>query len=581
MSALTRMMEFLKPYKRDIILAVVLLIMVVGLDLSIPRLLQVIIDEGIATKNIEVILNTSLIMVGASILSALLAIGNTVFSVRASQSFAADARESIYHKIQKFSFENLDKFQIGKLLVRLTSDVNQLQMMVLMTLRMFVRAPLLITGSIILMVSTNQQLTITMILLLPLILVLTVIFVRVAHPLFKEIQKRLDNLNQVLQENISGIRVVKAFVRKKHEIERFDEANIDLMKHTTKVSRLLSILFPLMMLIMNSSVIALVYFGGLESIAGNLTVGEIMAFINYFHFTMFPLLMLSIMAGQISAANASAERIVEILDTVPNVQDKPRAKTLQTIDGRVVFENVCFSYGEDCGEHVLRNINLVAEPGQTVAILGATGSGKTSLVQLVSRFYDVTEGSVTIDGLDVRDVTQESLRSHIGVCLQEVILFSGTIRDNIKYGKKDATDEEVIAAAKAAQAHDFIKDFTDGYETMVGQRGVTLSGGQKQRIAIARALLVNPRILILDDSTRFVDVETEAKIHYALEALMKDRTSFIIAQRVSTVLNADKIVVLNDGEIVAEGTHHELMETSPIYREIYESQLGNGGDYDE
>jgi ATP-binding cassette subfamily B multidrug efflux pump len=581
MSALTRMMEFLKPYRRDAVLAIVLLALVVGLDLSIPRLLQVIIDEGVTPKNMEVIINTSLIMIGASILSALLAIANTVFSVRASQSFAADARKVIYHKIQSFSFGNLDKFQTGRLLVRLTSDINQLQMVVLLALRMLVRAPLLLVGSIAIMVVTNQQLAMTMMLLLPFILVLTVIFVRVAEPLFTEVQKRLDGLNQVLQENIAGIRVVKAFVRKKYENERFDEANVDLMKQTFKVSRLLSILFPIMMLIMNSSIIAIIYFGGLQSIAGNLTVGEIVAFINYFHFTMFPLLMLSMMAGQISAANVSAERIVEIIDTLPQVQNKPRAKTLSAINGRVAFEDVSFSYGGNCGEPVLRDINLIVEPGQTVAILGATGSGKTSLVHLIPRFYDVTKGRVTIDGFDVRDVTQNSLHSHIGVCLQEVVLFSGTIRDNIKYGRDDATEEEVVAAAKAAQAHDFITGFTDGYDTVVGQRGVNLSGGQKQRIAIARTLIVNPKILILDDSTRFVDVETEVKIHEALEALMKDRTNFIIAQRVSTVLNADKIVVLNDGKIVAEGTHHELMETSSIYREIYESQLGNGGDYDE
>jgi len=581
MTALTRMIQFLKPYRRDAALAIVLLALVAGVDLSIPRLLQVIIDEGVAPKNMEVILNTSLIMIGASVLSAILAIANTVFSIRVSQSFAADARKAAYHKIQSFSFGNLDKFQTGRLLVRLTSDINQLERVVLLSLRMFVRAPLLLVGSIAIMVATNQQLAMTMMLLLPLILVLTVIFVRVAEPLFTEVQKRLDRLNQVLQENIAGIRVVKAFVRKKQESERFDEANVDLMNQTFKVARLLSILFPVMMFIMNSSSVTLIYFGGLQAVAGDLTVGEIMAFINYTLSIMFPLLMLSMMVGQISAANVSAERIAEIVDTTPKVQDKPGAKTLPAINGRVVFEDVYFSYGGNCGEPVLRDINLVAEPGQRVAILGATGSGKTSLVHLIPRFYDVTKGRVTIDGFDVRDVSQDSLHSHIGVCLQEVVLFSGTIRDNIKYGRADATEEQVIAAAKAAQAHDFITGFTNGYDTVVGQRGVNLSGGQKQRIAIARALLVNPKILILDDSTRFVDIETEVKIHDALEALMKNRTSFIIAQRVSTVLNADKIVVLNDGKIVAEGTHHELMETSPIYREIYESQLGDGGNYHE
>jgi ATP-binding cassette subfamily B protein len=291
--------------------------------------------------------------------------------------------------------------------------------------------------------------------------------------------------------------------------------------------------------------------------------------------------MLAMMAGQISSSTVSAERVMEIIDASAQVQDKPDAQTLKDIKGRIVFKNVDFSYNTDSSKPVLQNINLVAEPGQTVAILGETGSGKTSLINLIPRFYDVTKGKVTIDNIDVRDITQNSLRSQIGISLQEIILFSGTIRNNIKYGNPEATQEAVINAAKAAQAHEFINSFPDGYDSIVGQRGVNLSGGQKQRIAIARALLLNPKILILDDSTSFIDVETEAKIHEALEELMKTRTSFIVAQRVSTVLNADKIVVINGGKIVAEGTHHELMESSPIYQEIYNSQLGNGVNDDE
>jgi ATP-binding cassette subfamily B multidrug efflux pump len=581
MSALIRTMKFLKPYKRDAALAMVLLTLVVGVDLSIPRLVQVIIDQGVATENMEVIINTSLIMIGASIISALLAIVNTVFSVKTSQSFAADVRKAVYHKIQSFSFRNLDAFETGRLLVRLTSDINQLQMVVLISLRMLTRAPLLIIGSIALMIATNQQLAMMMLLLLPLTLILIIVFVRIAQPLFTTVQKKLENLNQVLQENLTGIRVVKAFARKDYENARFNRANTDLMKESFKVVRLISVLFPIMILLMNLSTVAVVYFGGLQAIVGNLTVGEIMAFINYLLSTIVPLSILAIVAGQISASNASAERVMEIIDTASQLQDKPNATTLTAVKGRVVFEDVYFNYNGDGSEPVLQNINLVAEPGQTVAILGATGSGKTSLIHLIPRFYDVTKGRVTIDGIDIRDVTQDSLRKHIGISLQEVVLFSGTIRKNIKYGGSDATEEEVIAAAKAAQAHEFITGFPEGYDTVVGQRGVNLSGGQKQRIAIARALLVKPKILILDDSTRFVDVETEAKIHEALEELMEDLTSFIIAQRVSTVLNADKIVVLNRGKIVAEGTHHELMGTSPIYREIYESQLGEGGPDDE
>jgi ATP-binding cassette subfamily B protein len=581
MSAIIKVLKFLKPYTRDAILAMVLLALGVGADLSIPRFVQILIDQGVIGNNMTIIFQTSLTMIGASILSALLAIVNTVFSVRVSQSFAADVRQAVYHKIQSFSFGNLDGFQTGRLLVRLTSDVNQLQIMVLLSLRMLVRAPLLLIGSIGFMIATNQQLALTVLLLLPITLILIIIFIRIAQPIFMVVQKKLETLNQILQENLSGIRVVKAFVRREYENTRFNEANTDLMNQSFKVSRLISVLFPVMILVMNLSTVAVIYFGGLQVVAGSLTVGEIMAFINYLMSTMFPLLMLSMMAGQISAANASAERVMEIIDSTSKVQDEPNALTMTAIKGRVAFEDVSFSYNGDGAEPVLQNINLVAEPGQTIAILGATGSGKTSLINLIPRFYDVLKGRVTIDDVDVRKITQDSLRSQIGISLQEIILFSGTIRDNIKYGKADATEEEVIAAAKTVQAHEFIMSLPDGYDALIGQRGVNLSGGQKQRLAIARALLVNPRILILDDSTRFVDVETEAKIHEAMEALIKDRTSFIVAQRVSTVLNADKIVVLNRGTIVAEGTHSELMQTSPIYQEIYDSQLGTGGKADE
>jgi len=581
MSALTRVMKFLKPYKWEVFSAMILLALTVCVDLYIPLLVKITIDQGVAMKNMEVIVNTSLIMIGASILSAILAIANTVFSVRTAQNFAADVRKAVYHRIQSFSFGNLDTYQTGRLLVRLTSDINQLQMIVQISLRMFIRAPLTVIGSISIMVAMNRQLAMSILLLLPLTLILAAVFVRVAQPLFMKIQKKLDNLNQVLQENLAGIRVVKAFVRGDYEDRRFNDANTDLMKESFKFAQITSMLLPLLRLLTNLSTVAVIYFGGLQTIGGSFTVGEIMAFINYLLSTMFPLSMLAMVAAQFSAANVSAERVMEVIEATPQVQDKSNATNLTKINGEIAFEDVYFSYSGNYAEPVLKNINLVAEPGQTIAILGATGSGKSSLINLIPRFYDVTRGRVTIDGLDIRDVTQNSLRSHIGMSLQEVVLFTGTIRDNIKYGRSDATEEEVIAVAKAAQAHEFIMNFPKGYDTIVGQRGVNLSGGQKQRIAIARALLVKPKILILDDSTRFVDVETEAKIHDALKEVMKRSTNFIIAQRVSTVLNASKIVVLNNGEIVAEGTHYELMKTSPIYREIYKSQLGNGGDDDE
>ena len=384
-------------------------------------------------------------------------------------------------------------------------------------------------------------------------------------------------MNGFLQENISGIRVVKAFVRRDHENKHFEEANMQLFDTQLRFTQLLSIFFPIIMALMNLGTVAIIYFGGLQVFNGVTSVGQIMAFINYLFSTMFPIMMLAMMAGQISAASASAKRIMEVLDSEPMIQEKPEPIELGTIEGRVVFENVDFTYRDDGGDPVLTNISFIAEPGENVAILGSTGSGKSSLINLIPRFYDTSKGRITVDGVDVKDVSMKSLRSNIGISLQEVVLFSGTIRDNIRYGRPDATEEEVITAAKAAKAHEFITGFPHGYDTMVVQRGVNLSGGQKQRVAIARALLVKPKILILDDSTSAVDVETETKIEEALEALMADTTSFIIAQRISTVLKADKILILEEGQIVAEGNHDQLMDTSPIYKEIYDSQLGDGG----
>jgi len=602
--SLRRMVHFVKPYWQASILAVVLLMGVVMADLLIPRLTQRVIDNGIAQDNMTVILTTSLMMLGAAVLSALFAIGNTVLSVRVGQSVSADLRSRLVRKVQAFSFGNLDRIQTGQLLVRATSDVNQVQSIVLMSLRMLVRAPLWMIGSVIMLILTSPQLALMMALLVPLVLGLVWIFAVKARPLFLTVQKRLEKLNQVLQENLAGVRVVKAFVRVEHENARFDQVNLGLTTQTVKVIRLLAVLLPTMILIVNLGVVGVIWFGGNLVIGGDLTVGEITASINYLIFSLFPMLMLGGMIGPLSAADASAGRIWEVLDSTADVQDRPQARALPNVQGRVAFENVSFSYepplrrlptdsettalskNENASDLestpepsqglVLKNINLVAEPGQEVAILGATGSGKSSLIHLIPRFYDVTEGRVTLDGVDVRDMPLRALRAQVGMALQEAVLFSGTIRDNIRYGRPDASEAEVIAAARAAQAHDFISAFPDGYDTVVGQRGVNLSGGQKQRISIARALLVQPKVLVLDDSTSAVDVETEAKIQAALDQLMAGRTSFIIAQRISTVLNADKIVVLDKGQIAATGTHAELMASSPIYQEIYQSQLGSG-----
>jgi len=580
MKSLRRMVRFVRPYARNSILSMLLLLGVVIADLLIPRLTQRVIDQGIARQDMRIILNTALWMLGAAVLSALFAVGNTLLSVRVAQGVGADLRSALVRKVQTFSFGNLDHIQTGQLLVRTTSDVNQVQMIVQMSLRMLTRAPLWMMGSVVMLILTSTRLAMLMLALLPLVWSLIWFFGAKARPLFLAVQTKLDRLNQVLQENLSGVRVVKAFVRVEHENARFDRANSDLMFDNIKVMQLLATLIPTMLFLVNLGVVGVVWFGGNLVIGGDFTVGEVVAAINYMSYSLFPMLMLGGMIGPLSAADASAGRIWEVLDSTAEVQNRPQVQALAGVKGRLAFENVCFSYNHDCQELVLRDINLVAEPGQTVAILGATGSGKSSLVHLIPRFYDTTEGRVTLDGVDVCHLPLSALRAQVGMALQEAVLFSGTVRDNIRYGRPDARDEEVVAAAKAAQAHDFIVAFPNGYDTLIGQRGVNLSGGQKQRIAIARALLVQPRVLILDDSTSAVDVATEAKLQAALAGLMADRTTFVIAQRISTVLDADKIVVLDRGQIAAEGTHAELMACSPIYREIYDSQLGNGEVYD-
>jgi ATP-binding cassette subfamily B multidrug efflux pump len=577
MSDLRRVLRYAKPYTRDIVAAVVLLGLVVVADLSIPRLVQVLIDDGVANQDMNKVFTTSALMIGASLVSAIFMVGNTIVSVRAGKNYEADLRDAVFKKVQTFSFGNLDDFNVGQLLTRMTSDINQLQMMIIMGLRMLTRAPLMFVGSIMIMYSTNAQLANVMMMLLPATLILVTVFVKTMQPFFTKVQERLEQLNQVMQENLSGIRVVKAFVRREYENERFGDANTRLFETQLKFTQLMSVFFPIIMALMNLGTVAIIYYGGLQVFDGVTSVGQILAFINYMFGIMFPVMLMAMMGGQISAASASAKRIMEVLDTVSEVQVAENPVELGEMKGRVVFDDVTFSYRDDGGDPVLTNISFIAEAGENVAILGSTGSGKSSLVNLIPRLYDANKGRITIDGIDVKDLTTQSLMSGIGISLQDAVLFSGTIRDNIKYGRPEATEKEILTASKAAQAHEFITGFPEGYDTLVGQRGVNLSGGQKQRVAIARALLIKPKILILDDSTSAVDIETETLIENALEELMADTTSFIIAQRISTVLNADKILVLDEGRIVAEGNHAQLMDTSPIYKEIYDSQLGEGG----
>jgi ATP-binding cassette subfamily B protein len=577
MTHIKKLLHFVKPYWRRSLVSLIFLVLVIIIDLTIPRLIQRIIDQGINGRNMQVVINTTIMMVTISALQTLFAIANNLFSIQVGEAVARDLREALFLKIQSFSFGNLDHLNTGQLMVRLSSDTTAFQRMVQVSLRIGTRAPLLMIGSIILMFVTDSHLALVILPVLLATSLVIVFFVSRMGPLFMTVQKKFDKLNTVLQENIAGVRLVKAFVRADHEGERFAEANEDYADRNIRVMRFMATLSPAMSVFVNLGMVIVIWVGGIQAVGGRVSVGQIVAFINYLQTTMGPLGIMVLLANVVAAATASAERVNEVLDTVPEVQDLPTPRTLPDGRGkRVAFEGVNFHYNGTNDGLVLNRVDLVAEPGQTIAILGATGAGKSSIVNLVPRFYDVASGQIKWNGVDIRDVKQSDLLAEVGVVPQETVLFSGTVRDNIRYGRPEAGETEVIAAAKAAQAHDFIVNLPDGYNTRVEERGVNLSGGQKQRIAIARALLLKPSILILDDSTSSVDVETETKIQNAMKSWLDESTSFVVAQRISTVLNADKIIVIDEGKIVAQGTHKELMQSSPVYQEIYASQLGEG-----
>jgi ATP-binding cassette subfamily B protein len=552
--------------------AFVSLLLATASRLAIPRLTQVIIDSGISAGSMQVVVRAAVATVGLAVGGSVFSFLQGALSARMAQGVAYDLRNQLYTKIQSLSFSYHDRAQTGQLLTRATSDVEMVHRFIGMGFVTFVGAVLMMVGSIVLLFSTDWQLALIILVLVPLTFGVFGSFAGRARPLFTSIQQRLADLNTTLQENLVGVRVVKAFAREAYEADRYALANRNLYDLNLVVGRMFAVAIPVIFLIANLATVAVYWIGGGQVIAGHISVGRIVAFANYMMMAFFPMLMLGMIMAMISQAGASAERIFEIIDAQSEVAEKPGAMELPSIEGEVRFEHVEFRYF-DKGEPVLKDVNLVARPGQMVALLGATGSGKSTVVALIPRFYDVSKGRVTVDGHDVRDVTLDSLREQIGVVLQETTLFSGSIRENIAFGRPEAPLEDVIAAAEAAEAHDFITSFPDGYETAVGERGVTLSGGQKQRVAIARALLLDPRILILDDATSSVDYETEYRIQRALERLMEGRTSFVIAQRIATVLNADHILVLDQGEIVARGSHEELLQDSPIYAEIYGSQL--------
>lgn len=574
---LARLLSFVRPYARAAALALAVLVVLVALDLALPRLVQHVIDEGIAHGDRDVVVRTAAGMLGLAALSAVLAVVSNHLSVRVGEAVARDLREALFTRIQYFSFGNLDRQRTGELLVRLTSDVGAVKSLVQISLRIGTRAPLLMVGSLILMVRTSADLALLLVPLLLLTTGLIALFVARMEPLFRRVQSRLDAVNDVLHENVAGVRVVRAFVRGEHEASRFGGANEEMASRATEVMQAVSSMTPTLTLCINVGVVLVIWRGGLASIAGALTVGQIVAFTNYLMTTMTPLVMTTMLSNTWAAGLASLARLEGVLDVVPDVRDAADATPIdETAAPAVRFDDVAFRYGGERAEAVLQGVTLAARPGATIGILGATGAGKSTLVQLIPRFYDATHGAVTAFGRDVRRVTRASLLRRIGWVAQEALLFSGTVRDNVRYGRPDASDADVEAAARAAEAHAFVSEMPGGYDARVDPRGANLSGGQKQRLAIARALLVDPDVLILDDATSAVDVETETRIQAALARHREDRTTFVVAQRVSTVLDADLVVVLDHGRIVAQGTHAELLASSPVYREIVQSQLGSG-----
>ncbi len=575
-----RAVQYARRHRRIAVLAYGSLFVATAAQLIVPQLVRVIIDSVIGgvqpQSNTAAVLQTLLAAMIAivvfSLIRALFAYGQQYNAERISQNIAFDFRNALFARIQRLSFSYLDRTQTGQLMIRATDDVEKVRLFIGQGLVMALQAFLLLAATLIVMWFSNPTLTLVILPILPIAFAVFFWFGAIAQPLFMAVQIRLSALNTVLQENVAGLKVVRAFGREPEEQARFNRSADAVLEQQLKVGRTFSFLFPVVFLIANLGQAAVLYFGGRQIIGGTLTLGEWQKFSLYLAYLFMPMGQLGFIINLMSQASASAARIFEILDTPSEIANKPGAVDLERVEGRVQFNNVTFRYFPN-GEAVLNSVSFDVEPGQTIALLGATGSGKSTIINLLPRFYDASAGHVLVDGHDVRDVRFESLRSHIGMVLQETTLFSGTIRENIAYGRPDAGLDEIVAAARAAAAHDFIMDFPLGYETPVGERGSTLSGGQKQRIAIARALLTDPRILILDDSTSSVDVTTEYHIQQALEKLMVGRTSFVIAQRISTVRNADQILVLDKGQIAARGTHEQLLESSEIYADIYSSQL--------
>lgn len=575
---LKRYKKYITPYLSAFVIGPLMMLTEVAGEVMLPKFMSMIINNGVADRNLAYIGKMGALMVLTVLFMAVGGILGAYFSAKASISFTSDMRNDLFRKVQQFSFENIDGYSTGSLVTRLTNDVQQVQNVLMMGLRMALRAPGMFLGALIMAFMMNCQLAVIILIVIPLLLAAIILILKTAFPRFGEMQRRLDRLNSGIQESLTNVRVVKSFVREDHEIEKFSRLNRDLKESSLRALRIVITTMPVMMFAMNVTTLAVVWYGGNIIIAGNMPVGDLTAFTTYIVQILMSLMMLSMVFLQSSRASASMKRINEIFDTEIGLNDdNAENKDKKVTEGRVEFKDVSFGYSGENGRKdlVLEGISFTAEPGQTIGIIGSTGSGKTSLVQLIPRLYDVTGGEVLVDGVNVKEYSLKHLREGVGMVLQKNILFSGTIEENLRWGNEDAPMEDVIRFSESAQADPFVKTFKNGYDTEMGQGGVNVSGGQKQRLCIARALLKRPKILILDDSTSAVDTATEAKIRESLYHDLKDTTKIIIAQRISSVQEADQILVLEDGKIIGHGTHEELLKTCETYSEIYTTQIGN------
>ncbi len=569
-----RYWKYIKPYLGYFIIGPILMLSEVVGEVLMPKFMAMIINDGVANENVGTIVKIGFYMVITAVIMGIGGIGGAYFGAKASINFAGDLRHDLFKKIQTFSFSNIDEFSTGSLVTRLTNDITQVQNLINMMLRMMLRAPGMLIGALIMAYLLNKKLAMVIFAIIPVLVLLIVFVLKIAFPRFQALQGKVDNMNSSIRESLTNVRVIKSFVRGDYENERFVKTNRDLKDAGLNAFKVIIAVMPLMSFIMNATTLAIVWFGGKQIIVGDMLVGDLTAFITYVIQILISLMLTSFVILQSSRAMASSKRIREVLDKETDISDEnAQYPEAEVKEGAVEFKNVSFRYYKDSDEAVLDNINLKIESGETVGIIGSTGSGKTTLVQMIPRLYDVDAGEVLVDGINVKDYSLHNLREAVSMVLQKNVLFSGTIEENLRWGDKEASEEHIREVAGMAQADQFVSTFKDGYKTELGQGGVNVSGGQKQRLCIARAMLKNPKILILDDSTSAVDTATERFIRENLKSYCPETTKIIIAQRITSVIEADKIVVLDDGKIVGIGKHDELMESCESYKEIYYSQM--------